>query len=296
MPDTDTAKQKVKDFIDRMLSIFTNPEASCHILKRNDTEAMTVLVRRFGEQSIMPTLKASLSQSGVAVAFLAKFYTEFKSQPREQQSKRQIRSVFQNVLAIFTPSFQFPDMRSQRADDESVNAHQFAERNTSKRRRTNNRVSDNIYEPGFLPDSVKPEKLADLIGQCKTLGLINEVETLLRAIRNKCATENVDQSVYELFLMPMLTSLLLKLPHQHIHDNTKRYQKLYQTVCVAYTQRRVGMKPIRPANWTRKPKGCHLSDECHECAILDKFLVNPKENVIRFATDLERRRHIEAHS
>ena len=53
------------------------------------------------------------------------------------------------------------------------------------------------------------------------------------------------------------------------------------------------MEPIRPADWTRKPKGCHLSDESHDCAILDKFLVDPKENVIRFATDLERRRHIE---
>ena len=122
MPNTDTAKQKVKDFIGRMLSIFTDPEASCHILKRNDTEAMTAPVRRFGEQSIIPILKASVSQSGVVVAFLAKLYTDFKSQPREQQSKREIRSVFRNVLAIFIPSFKFPEMQSQRANDECQRA------------------------------------------------------------------------------------------------------------------------------------------------------------------------------
>lgn len=239
---------------------------------------MTVLVRRFGEQSVVPSLRANLSQSGLVIAFLAKFYRSLKYQPREPQSVRQVKSVFRSVLAIFIPSFQFPQDRA-----------------ISKSRRTKNQISDNIYEPAFLPDLVMPEELADLIGHCEMLSLNTEVGTPLRAIRIKCATGNVDKPVYESFLVPMLTSLLLDLSRRNIQIDTERYQGLYQTVCVTYIQRHVGLEPMRPINWTREPGGCHLSDfESHDCAILDKFLANPKENVIRSARDSERRHHIEA--
>lgn len=74
---------------------------------------------------------------------------------------RQTKSVFRSVLAIFIPSFQFPQ-------DQAI----------SKSRRTNDQISDDIYEPVFLPDLFMPEKLADLIGDREMLRLNTEVETL----------------------------------------------------------------------------------------------------------------------
>ena len=140
-----------------------------------------------------------------------------------------------------------------------------------------------------------PEELADLIGHCEMLRLNTVVGTPLRAIRSKCVTGNIDKPVYESFLVPMLTSLILDLSRRHIQIDTERYQGLYHTVCVTYTQRHIGLEPMRPINWTREPGGCHFCDfESHDCATLDKFLANPKETIIQFATDSERRHHIEA--
>ena len=270
MHDTETAKQNVKDFVRRMLSIFTDPEASCCVLTRNDIEAMTVLVHLFGAWYIMSFLKANLSQSGLVVAFLDKLYETIRSQPMESQIVRQTKA-FRSVLAIFIPSFQLPQ--------------------DQKRRRTTNQISDKIRGPAFLPDKVTPQELASLIDHCEKLRLNDE---LLVAIRNECAKENIDTSVYESFLLPMLTSLLSNFPRRHIQIDTERYQKLYQTVCVAYTRRFVGLEPTRPTNWTRGPIGCHLSDlESHDRAVLNRFLANPRKNVVRFAMDLERRRHVE---
>ena len=148
------------------------------VFKRNDTELMAVLVRRFGQQSVVTFLRANLSQSGLVVAFLAKLYRSLKYQPRERQSVRQTKSVFRSVLAIFIPSLQFPQDRA-----------------ISKSRRTKNQISDKIYEPAFLLSLVMPEELVDLFGHCEMLRPNTEVVTFLIAIRNKCATGKVDKAV-----------------------------------------------------------------------------------------------------
>lgn len=234
---------------------------------------MSMLVCRFGEQSVLPLLKVNLSQSGLIVAFLGELYRTLKSQPKELQS------AFRTVLQIFIPSFQIPQHLP-----------------LSKRRRTKNQISGVVRSSAFLPDLFTAEELATLIGHCEKLRLDTEIESLLRTIRIRCTAGNIDMSVYESFLMPLLTYLLPIFPHRHIQLNTNRYQKLYQTTCIDYTQQYVGREPTRPPSWTRAPKGCHLSFPsvtCGDCTMLDKFLIHPEENVIRFATESKRRRHIE---
>lgn len=234
---------------------------------------MTMLLRRFGEQSILPLLKVNLSRSGLIVAFLGELYRTIISQPKELQS------AFRTVLEIFIPSFRIPQHGP-----------------LSKRRRTNNQISSDVRSSAFLPDVITAEELATLIGHCEMLRLDTEIESLLKTIRIKCTTGNFDMSVYESFLVPILTYLLPIFAHRHIQLNTARYRKLYQTICVVYTQQYVGPEPTRPANWTRAPRGCHLSPPnvaCDYCAVLDKFLANPEQTVIRFATEWQRRRHIE---
>lgn len=198
MPDTDIAKQKLQDFIDQMLSIFTNPEASTHVLERDDTEVMVMLVRRFGEQSIISLIKGNLSQSRLVVAFLDKLYETLKSQSRELQ--RLLQRVFRIVLKIFIPSLQI-------TYDQPL----------SKRRRIHSQVSKEVHGPMQLPNPVKAEELAALIGHCEKLILITEVESLLKITREKCETGEIDTSVYESFLIPMLTA-----PTVHVPTSTHR--------------------------------------------------------------------------
>ena len=93
----------------------------------------------------------------------------------------------------------------------------------------------------------------------------------------------------------MLTSMLAALPKRKVDWNIGRYRKLYQTVCVAYIHCHLGLVPARPPKWSRRPRGCHLSagTNCDDCAVLDRFLLDPEHTVIRFAMDSQRRRHIE---
>ena len=277
MPDTESRTQRPTDFIPQMLSIFTDSAASCHTLGRSDTKAMAELACRFGGQSIIPLVKANLHQSGLVVDFLGKLYQTLECQPKESQSVLQTQKAFRTVLEIFIPRFEPPD-----------------DRPISKRRRTNDQGLDEVSKPAFLADKVKAGELTALISYCENLTLDPEIESLLRTIRKKCATGTVGTSVYESFLVPMLTSLLSILPRQHVDINAARYKKLYQTVCSAFIQRYVGLAPQRPINWTRGPQGCGLSGtQCDDCASLDKFLIHPTEDVISITTNLQRRTHIE---
>ena len=268
LPDTDIGKQKLTDVTGQMLSIFTGPEARTLEIERNDLEAMVELVRRHGGQSITDLLKFNLSQSGLVVAFLNKLYRILRSQPRDLQS------LFRTVLEKFAPSFQLP-------------------RETSKRQRTETRLPEDLRRPVKSPDLVKVEELGALLVRCEKLGLITELENLLGIIRTECETATIDTQFYESFLLPILTSLLSYSTHGHIDMDTARYQNLYQTVCTTYIQQFVGPEPPRPLNWTRDPKGCLLpTADCADCAVLNQYLSDPKERVLRFATDSKRRRHI----
>lgn len=260
-----------------MLSALIDPATSCHTLERNDIDVMAKLARRYGEQSIIPLLKANNHQSGLIIAFLKSLYNDLKSQPKESRSLLRTQSAFRTVLGIFIPAFQPTE-----------------DRPVSKRRRTDDQSFDEVSGPEFLPDKVNAEELAALIGHCENLTLKPEVESLLRTIRKECTTGNVRTSVYESFLLPMLTTLLSTLPHQIVNRNTARHTKLYQTVCVTYVQRYVGLEAPPPATWSRSPKGCRLSgSQCVDCASLDRFLVHPMEIVMSITTNFQRRTHVE---
>lgn len=264
-------KQNLTDFIGQLLSIFTDPETSCRTLTPEDTEAMALLVRQFGEQSILSLIKNNTPQSAAIVTFLGKLYELLKG------TNVRLQRAFEAVLEVFIPNFQLP-----------------RDWPLAKRRRAENRVSHSVRVHASTPDLVLPEQLAALVGHCEKLILDTEVESLLRTILNECTTGDLDPSVYEVFLLPFLASMLSTFPKRHIDLNTSRYQNFFQAVCIAYAKRYVGLKALRPTTWTRARKGCPLSgSKCYDCAALDRFLTDPKEVVVYFATQLQRRRHIE---
>ncbi|KAH0557176.1 hypothetical protein GP486_005033 [Trichoglossum hirsutum] len=159
---------------------------------------------------------------------------------------------------------------------------------TTKRQKTDLTLSAMGIPPVIsipLVRKINGQSIADLVGQCISLGLGEEVSHILEKLTIESQTAY--PSAFETVLLPFLKQLLIVLQQNQIPLSTACYQCFAQHLIATYLMRHVRAEP---RDWVRPRYGCG----CDDCGQLDKFLADPNFGLVSFSTAKKRRDHIKS--
>lgn len=184
------------------------------------------------------------------------------------------RNVFRDTLLEWIPLFKIE-----------------SEENPSKRQR----ISYTSYRDPRWSDSnvigaslsfVSGEAIADLLGHCLSLELLEEVDQIIAKLTSRM--QNVAISAYDSVYLPCLAKLFNIIQPNLESPEVFRFRWLFLRFVSMYKNRYVQEEPIRPTKWTRSTRGCG----CPDCAGLDRFLASPTEKIGNFKLAEKRRKHL----
>ncbi|KAI9763849.1 MAG: hypothetical protein M1840_009033 [Geoglossum simile] len=246
-----------------------------------DGLALVRMTGRYGNEflfeRVLPFVKAHASNAKFTMAFLTNL---FGASNKGAVARNVVTSVFRDILSDLIPAL------TLRCDSEA----------TTKRQRTDaeckSRIDDGpeptqYPEQPFVP-SIDSQSIARLLDHCISLNLDQENLQVLQKLTSE--SQNAHPSIFHSILLPFLTHLLtIILPANKIPPTDFRYRLFTQELISTYIARY-----IRPEPENRVPPlGCR---ECRDCEKLDRFLVDPKFNTIRFSMVQCRREHVEHHT
>ena len=141
------------------------------------------------------------------------------------------------------------------------------------------------------PEKSKPslmdgDEIATLIDNCRSLGLAEEMEALMSHVI--ASSRTIEASAFGSLVIPTLTRLIELSLLSGTPLKEPPLQFFVQKILDTYIQRYIGNEPAKPRDWARARRGCG----CRDCQLLDNFLINPKEQVGRFAVAKARRAHL----
>ena len=106
--------------------------------------------------------------------------------------------------------------------------------------------------------------------------------------RLSLSSKSVHTFAFPAFFLPLLAKLVTRL--QLFPDHVSRYRELFQTVLRNYRLRYIQSKPPG-SDWARDSEGCG-ERYCHDCKKLDRFLLDPTQEIERFAVCNSDRAHL----
>ena len=106
--------------------------------------------------------------------------------------------------------------------------------------------------------------------------------------RLSLSAESVHTFAFPAFFLPLLTTIANRL--ESFPDHVSRYQELFRTVLINYRLRYLQSKPPG-SDWARSPEGCG-ERYCNDCKKLDRFLLDPTQEIEKFAVHSSNRAHL----
>lgn len=121
------------------------------------------------------------------------------------------------------------------------------------------------------------------------LGLTTELDQLLGKFEKEATTTSGDD--LDNIVIPFLNKMLDVYERQNQQSllPTDRFRRFVHHLLSCYVKNYVQMEPAPPRDWRRSRKGCGCSD----CQSLDRFLIDPRQEVEHFAMAEKRRKHLE---
>ena len=102
------------------------------------------------------------------------------------------------------------------------------------------------------------------------------------------SAQSVQILAFPLFLLPLLATLITGL--QSSPNHISHYEHFFREVLAHYRTRYIQPKP-KDSDWAHSPQGCGAR-YCHDCRKLDKFLLDPTQQVERFPVNNGARAHL----
>ncbi|KAI9771775.1 MAG: hypothetical protein M1835_006386 [Candelina submexicana] len=251
--------------------------ASVSEVSEEDGDALAGVAAEYGNnmlfQSVLPIAKKFVSNTPFTIEFTRRL---FKAGEENRIPENAVSNVFRDLLSDLIPAFtldvQTPSPKRPRFDYVSYDSERSETSEDSE------------------PSLISGEDLADLIEQCISLGLEDEVDQILTKLQTEIS--NVDTFALSTFVIPFLEEFLAILEDQQIPLSTPPYQSFIKHALNTYITRYVDLEPARPKDGTRKElegKGCG----CKDCKSLNEFLVDPAKKSTTFSMAEKRRKHIE---
>lgn len=133
--------------------------------------------------------------------------------------------------------------------------------------------------------------IATLLDNCTSMDLPSEREALMDHL--VASSKTFEPSAFEILFIPLLTRLveLSRLKGTPLNDATVS-RPFFKNILTEYVRRYIGVEPAKPVTWAQPRRICSRGS-CGDCAMLNRFLTNPKETVGRFSMGEKRRRHLE---
>jgi hypothetical protein len=136
-------------------------------------------------------------------------------------------------------------------------------------------------------DIENSRNIALLLCHSQELELRPELEQIVSKLIDESRT--VKLPVFENIFHPFLKTLKTLIIEKKINVEGSPFQTLFQHVLTTYINRYVKSQPEPPKDWTRERVSC----SCQDCVDLNKFLVDPRQKVGRFALAQQRRKHLQ---
>ena len=221
-------------------------------------------------QTVLPYLKSNLEKKHFTFAFLRAVYHSCKE---KGLSERVATSLYRDIMSDF-----------------GTNLLDFKEGDKlSKRGCGTWHKSLGMYGPADPKGPrirVDPTDLADLCGQCLSLGLNDEIHVLFQEIIMK--SREYDTKFFETTWIPFLRDFLpwTNYLSEKIRDQCR---PIFQSVIDNYVRHYLMKSPPTPVVTMPTQLGCKRCDPCRE---LDRFLVDPHQEVGRFNRKESIRNHM----
>ncbi|KIX09823.1 uncharacterized protein Z518_00904 [Rhinocladiella mackenziei CBS 650.93] len=169
---------------------------------------------------------------------------------------------------------------------------------------TNNRENYWIKPPLTKEDEDKQYQ-DSLLNGADIAGLLNHtinLNVLTDAEIQGCLETQVraaNNVVCEYTLVPFVKSILEQKVDCHKLDQASKQPlpqsiELVAQILERYVQTCVGKEPSGRVNWAQPPRGCR-GTFCSDCAAVNRFLQDPRQQVGRFPVGKQRRHHLHQH-
>ena len=235
--------------------------------------------------TILPYVKRNVTNKGVTLTFLG---TLFECYKKNQIRKEVVWNLYRDIMNVLGPDlFKL---------DESVTFSKKPKytpiygncRNSIPYIYGRNSISSSSGGGPSAPSltsCLEPGEIAGLLGQCLSLGLKNEVQSILHEILNKW--EYYPIAAFESIWIPFLRALVMVTPWP---DQTlMEYRPFFQSIINSYIRRYLGEEPPTIVDRHPSRRVC----VCGVCELVDRFLRDPEQQTGRFTYKKSIREHLE---
>ncbi|KAH6672517.1 hypothetical protein B0J14DRAFT_74998 [Halenospora varia] len=265
--NTDAAYQDwAKLEIDKTLS---SPQIAMETVQ--DGLALSDLSKQLPSQDIfnkvLPAVKKNVNNTSMAMAFLTSIFDAGKA---DQIKESVAHTVFKDVISELVDQF---SLRSLDIPPPPPKRSFYG-------------AVINRPEP-VGPDEQNSRNLVTLYCHCATLNLTAQLSQMTKKLTNEAKA--VHATLFDSMYLPFLKLLSTTLQENNIHIQDSPFQPIYKSILNSYILRFVQPEPQPPKDWTRQKVSCG----CQDCNSLNAFLINPTQQVGRFALAQKRRSHLQ---
>ncbi|MCJ1401326.1 hypothetical protein MMC11_004538 [Xylographa trunciseda] len=220
--------------------------------------------------TVVPYIKRDVFKKKFVVVFLGAVYDAYKE---EHIHKELVTDLHRDLLNFLGPElFKLDNSTS-----------------SSKRSKYSTPYGYGARQPDpSLSNCPKPKDFVGLLEQCLSLELDEYYQVILQEFVQK--SESIPLAAFGSIWIPILRQFLMMI-NNRLHEDNHRddYRRIFSTVLNNYIFRFLGVEPPKSTMSTPLARGCG----CTECRRVDLFLLDPAQEIGRFALRKSIRDHLE---
>lgn len=221
---------------------------------------------------ILPVIKRNVDVTPMAVSFIIGIFDSGADGTIPQETAQ---AVLRDIVADLADGFSLNLLEKSLTNEAKKTTSSFGPFSTTPA----------SQKP--IIDTENSKNIAILLCHCQELGLRSELEQIVFKISGQSRTSRME--LYEGIFLPFLKILKTMIIEKHIEVKGSPFQTLFQQVLTSYINRFVEAQPQPPKDWARDGVSCG----CRDCSTLNKFLLDPRQQVGRFPMSQKRRDHLE---